>query len=101
MAFCVEERINDFHCQLCNAAIENLNLRIVDIVLGVGAVFSGPGRYVQLREVEPGSAEQLAQIEATVQQWRDQDRLPFPDYSADDIAALKATLDYPPKGSPA
>ena len=83
------------------AAAEDLNLHIVDIVQGAGAVLSGPAELVQLREIEADSAEQLRQIEATVQQWREQDRLPFPDYSAGDMAALKGTLDYPPKGSPA
>lgn len=67
---------------------------------GAGGIFSGPGQFVQLRELEPGSPEQLAQIERTLQQWREQDRLPFPNYSAEDIAGFKDTLDYPPKGSP-
>jgi len=83
------------------AVAEDLNLRVVETVQDAGGLFSGPGQLVQLRELAPGSTEQLAQIETTLQQWREQDRLPFPDYSAEDIAALKDTLDYPPKGSPA
>ena len=42
----------------------------------------------------------MVQAEQTLQEWRDQDRLPFPNYGADEIATLKGTLDYPPKGSP-
>jgi MscS family membrane protein len=81
------------------AVAEDLNLRVVEIVQGAGAIFSGPGQLLQLRELESGSAEQLALIENTLQEWRAEDRLPFPDYGDDDIAALKNTLDYPPQGS--
>jgi MscS family membrane protein len=83
------------------AVAEDLNLRVVEIALHSGVVFSGPGQLVQLSESENLGAEQLAKIEATLQQWREEDRLPFPNYGADDMAALKDTLDYPPKGSPA
>ena len=55
---------------------------------------------MQFSELKSASADQLAQIEATLQQWREQDRLPFPNFGAEDIAAIKGTLDYPPKGSP-
>jgi MscS family membrane protein len=79
---------------------EDLNLRVVETALNTGAVFSGPGQYVQFRELQSGSPEQLARIEETLQQWREQDKLPFPGFGADDIAAFKDTLDYPPKGSP-
>jgi len=83
------------------AVAEDLNLRVVETALGMGAVFSGPGQLVQLSDPQSLSTEQRATIEATLQQWRDEDRLPFPNYGSDDIAALKGTLDYPPKGSPA
>ena len=82
------------------AVAEDLNLRVVETVQGAGAMFSGPGQLVQLREQAPGSAEQLALIENTLQEWRAQDRLPFPNYGDDDLTALKGTLDYPPQGSP-
>ena len=78
------------------AVAEDLNLRVVETVQNAGGLFSGPGQLVQLREIASGSTDQLAQIEATLQQWREQDRMPFPDYSAEDIAALKDTLAYPP-----
>ena len=71
------------------AVAEDLNLRIVEIAQNAGAVFSGPGQYVHFSEFKAGSPEQLAQIEATLEQWRQQDRLPFPNYGADDIASFK------------
>jgi MscS family membrane protein len=82
------------------AVAEDLNLRIVERVHSAGAIFSGPGQLVQLQELTKGNAEQQARITQTLQEWREQDRLPFPDYSAKDIASLKDTLDYPPKGAP-
>ena len=78
---------------------EDINLRIVDTVQAAGGLFSGPAQLVQLRELATQSPEQAAQIEATLEQWREQDRLPFPNYSAQEIADLKDSLDYPPHGS--
>jgi MscS family membrane protein len=91
--------VNTTDYQAFLAVAEDLNLRVVETVQGAGAIFSGPGQLLQLRELESGSAEQLALIENTLQEWRAEDRLPFPDYGDDDIAALKDTLDYPPQGS--
>ena len=44
-------------------------------------------------------ATQMEAIEAHLKAWRDEDRLPFPDFSERDISELKGSLDYPPKGS--
>jgi len=82
------------------AVAEDLNLRIVETVQAAGAIFSGPGQLVQLLEVEPGSSEQMARIESTLNESREQGRLPFPNFDEAEMAALKNTLDYPPKGSP-
>lgn len=81
------------------AVAEDLNLRIVEIVHDAGALFSGPGQLMQLSSREPGNGEQQSRIEATLRQWREEDRLPFPNYSDAEIAELENSLDYPPKGS--
>jgi MscS family membrane protein len=81
------------------AVAEDLNLYVIDIAQQAGAIFSGPGQLLQLGEAQPGSAEQQATINAALQEWREQDRLPFPDYSQQEIAGFKNTLDYPPKGA--
>jgi len=80
------------------AVAEDINLRVVEIAQGAGAIFCGPGQLVQFSDVQPTTAEQLNHIEATLQEWREQDRLPFPNFAADDISMLKNTLDYPLKG---
>jgi MscS family membrane protein len=80
------------------AVAEDINLHLVEIVHGAGAVFSGPGQLLQLRELKT-DRERAAQIEQTLADWRARERLPFPDFEPDDVTSLKATLDYPPRGS--
>jgi len=92
--------VNSTDYQEYLAVAEDLNLRVVEQVQNAGAIFSGPGQLLQWRELEPDNAELAARVETTLQEWRTQDRLPFPNYDNDDIAALKDTLDYPPQGSP-
>ena len=82
------------------AVAEDLNLHIVELVHAAGAIFSGPGQVLQLREFKQASDEEMAQISAMLQEWREQDKLPFPDHSAAEKDAFRASLDYPPKGSP-
>jgi hypothetical protein len=48
--------------------------------------------------MQAGGPEQLDHIKATLQEWREQDRNIFPNFSADDIATLENSLEYPPKG---
>ena len=80
------------------AAAEDLNLHIVELVHETGAIFSGPGQVLQIREFKQASDEELAKIRATLDDWREQDRLPFPDHSAAEKQAFKGQLDYPTSG---
>ena len=80
------------------AVAEDINLRVVEIAQNAGAIFCGPGQFVQIGEALSGSADQLGHVDATLQEWRDQYRGPFPNFSGDDIAALENTLDYSPRG---
>ena len=89
-------RTTDFQQYL--AVAEDINLHLVEIVHGAGAVFSGPGQLLQLRELKTDQ-ERAAQIEQTLADWRAREKLPFPNFEPDDIARFRATLDYPPRGS--
>jgi MscS family membrane protein len=82
------------------AVAEDLNLHIVELVHDSGAIFSGPGQVLQVREFYQAPQAKMAEVEATLAEWREADRLPFPDYSAEDKAAMENSLEYPPKGSP-
>jgi MscS family membrane protein len=79
---------------------EDINLRLVEIVHSAGATFSGPGQSVQLRESVTADQDQLAEINATVESWRREERLPFPGPSEQELADLKGAVEYPPPGSP-
>ena len=81
------------------AVAEDLNLHIVEAVHAAGAIFSGPGQVLQIREFKQASEEELARMQATLAEWREHDRLPFPDFSAEEKAEFRATLEYPPRGS--
>ena len=89
---------NDYQAYL--AVAEDLNLRMMEIVHGAGATFSGPGKNMQLRDPLPEDREKIAEVDATLATWRDEQRLPFPNLTPQEIADLRNTLDYPPKGSP-
>jgi MscS family membrane protein len=82
------------------AVAEDLNLYLIEIVHGAGAEFSGPGQTLQLSDAIPTDQEKLEQVTETLARLRQEDRLPFPNPSEEDISALRNTLDYPPKGSP-
>lgn len=82
------------------AVAEDLNLRIIETVHGNGAIFSGPGQVLQLREFYQANADVMADVEAKLQSWRDANELPFPDFSSERKAAIKGSISYPPEGSP-
>jgi MscS family membrane protein len=74
---------------------EDINLRIIELVHNVGAAFSGPGQVLQLRKFKQASDEETARVEAVLREWREQDRQPFPDYSAEEIKQFRGTIDFP------
>ena len=81
------------------AVAEDLNLQIVERVHEAGAIFSGPGQVLQLREFYQASDEKMSEIETLLEDWRSQDKLPFPDLTDDEKVALAGTLPYPSGGS--
>ena len=81
------------------AVAEDLNLRIIEIVHANGAIFSGPGQVLQLREFHQASDELMAEVRGKLDTWRDNQQFPFPDVSDDRKAEIEASLTYPPLGS--
>ena len=82
------------------AIAEDLNLRIIEIVHENGAIFSGPGQVLQVRDFHKASEEAMAEVSAKLDRWRDSQQLPFPDVSEDRKAEIEGSLLYPPAGSP-
>jgi len=78
---------------------EDINLRIKDIVTAVGTDFAFPSQTLYMERghgLDPQSAEKA---ESMVERWREENRLPFPDYEESFRFELSGTLDYPPEGS--
>lgn len=79
------------------AVTEDLNLRMVELVHEAGAVFSGPGQVLQLRDFYQASDDTMAAVESQLSEWRDNDALPFPDYTSGEKAALRGNIELPPR----
>ena len=76
---------------------EDLNLRIIEIVHQNGAIFSGPGQVLQIRDFQQAGDEKLEEVQAKLEVWRQGDGLPFPDLSDQEKQQLKGSLEYPKK----
>ena len=79
------------------AVAEDLNLRIIEIVHQNGAIFSGPGQVLQIREFQQAGDDKLEEVQAKLEVWRQGDGLPFPDLSDEEKQRLKSSLEYPKK----
>ena len=79
------------------AVAEDLNLRVIQIVHQNGAIFSGPGQVLQLRDFQQADEQKLQEVEAKLDVWRQGEGLPFPDLSSEEKERLKSSLEYPNK----
>jgi MscS family membrane protein len=74
---------------------EDLLLRIMDILEASGTSIAFPSRTLYLGR-DPGlDKEKTATVSREVQQWRENRKLPFPDYAPSDIAEFSNSLPYP------
>jgi len=74
---------------------EDLLLRIMDIVDKSGTGFAFPSQTLYLSRDSGLNKEKTEAAEQQVQQWREQNDLPFPDFAPSDKAALRGTIVYP------
>lgn len=82
------------------AVQEDVFLRLIDIVEGAGTDFAFPGRTLYLGR-DPGiDTEKGTRAAGNVDAWRREGRLPFPNLTAEEIAAIEGSLAYPPEGAP-
>ncbi len=70
------------------AVAEDLNLRLIESVHETGAVFSGPGQSLQVREFQQASDAQMEAVEQQLQDWQAGDVSPLPDLSPEEKARL-------------
>ncbi len=81
------------------AVREDLLLRIMEVVERSGSGFAFPSQTLYLGRDSGLDAEKTAAAEKQVQQWRDQRRLPFPDFAPEEKSALRGSIPYPPPDS--
>ncbi len=80
------------------AVVEDLNLRIMDIVAQAGTGFAYPSQ-MSYTESSPGYDEALARkAEAEVRRWREEGRLFQHDFPDEVAQKLTATIKYPDSG---
>jgi MscS family membrane protein len=79
------------------AVAEDLNLRFIQIVTATGAALMGPGQLRILKETDAHTGRQTPYVDDMLALWREQDSPPFPNFSAEEITAMRDQLDYPAK----
>jgi len=89
----IDAGINTTDYQHYLAVAEDLNLRMIELVHAGGAVFSGPGQVLQLREFYRAPEETLDDVNAQLERWRGEETLPFPDFTEAEKAALRGTIE--------
>ncbi len=81
------------------AVQEDLLLRLMDIVEAAGSGLAFPSQTLYFGR-DSGLDQQKGQAaKATVDQWRSQQSLPFPDFAPSEIAGIENRLPYPPPES--
>ena len=78
---------------------EDLLLRMLEIVGKSGTGFAFPTRTLYVAREKGLDPQQVEQVEGQVQQWRDGQQLPFPDFSSSERQAIRSSIEYPEAGS--
>jgi len=78
---------------------EDLLLRITDIVEKSGTSIAFPSQTTYFSRDSGLDKEKTATAEQQVQQWRDQHKLPFPDFASAEKSAFRGSIVYPPPES--
>jgi MscS family membrane protein len=81
------------------AVREDLFLRVMAIVEESGSGLAFPSQTLYMSRDGGIDRERGARAEERVERWRQEGRVPFPDYDAETIEELDGSLDYPPRGS--
>jgi MscS family membrane protein len=78
---------------------EDILLRIMDIVNAAGSGFAFPSQTVYLGRDTGVDQQKAEKAVHEVQRWREEGRLPFPDFTPADISEISNSLPYPQPGS--
>ena len=78
---------------------EDVLLRIMDLVKESGTGFAFPSQTLYFGRDDGLDANRTEVAEAQVRQWRDANRLPFPNFSPEQMREMHGSVVYPPPGS--
>jgi len=78
---------------------EDLLLRIMDIIEAGGSGFAFPSQTTYIGKDSGLDAAKSQKAMETARQWREQGKLPFPDFSPETISEIESKIEYPPPGS--
>jgi len=78
---------------------EDLLLSMTDIVAASGTSFASPSRTIYMGQDRGLDQEKSAAAAREVQQWRDNNTLPFPDHAPADVSEFSNSRSYPPPDS--
>jgi MscS family membrane protein len=81
------------------AVQEDLLLRIMGFVESAGSGFAFPSQTLYVSKDEGLDEKRSLDAAGTVQRWREQGELPFPNHAPEKVSQLDGMLDYPPQGS--
>jgi MscS family membrane protein len=81
------------------AVREDLLLRIMNLVEDSGTGFAFPSQTLYLGRDSGLEKEKADAAVKTVAEWRDEKRLPFPDFTDEDISSFQGSIDYPQQES--
>ncbi len=78
---------------------EDLLLRILEIVEKSGTGLAYPTRTVYVAREKGLDPQLVEKVESQVDEWRDGQQLPFPDFSSSERQAIRSSIEYPEAGS--
>jgi len=78
---------------------EDLLLRIMDIIEASGSGLAFPSQTTYLAGDASLDATKSRKAIETVGQWREEGKLPFPDFPPETISEIESKIEYPPKDS--
>ena len=97
----LDSRVNSNDFQQYLAIAEDINLHIIDLVNESGSFFAYPSQTLMVEDAATLDSARQQQVETLVEQWRQQDKLPFPQWSDEYVDKIENTLEFPPRGSSA
>ncbi|PKI17981.1 mechanosensitive ion channel family protein [Colwellia sp. 12G3] len=81
------------------AVAEDLNLYILDIIIDLGIEWAIPQQQVLMGRAASTNENLAVEAKANMDALREENKLPFPDFSDDDVTERTNTLGYPREGT--